>query len=129
MDMLVFIVVLELFVQYLPKVITESFTVSIFTAVILKLLIDGISWLEHRAQGWVSRREGSGWRALGLVVTFLILFLSKFVVLEVIDIIFGDRVSLGGFMDVALLVVTLILVRGLVTLCYYRLGEHGSSRN
>jgi NADPH:quinone reductase-like Zn-dependent oxidoreductase len=40
-----------------------------------------------------------------------------------------DRVSLGGFMDVALLVVTLILARGLVTWCYYRLGEHGSSRN
>ena len=81
MDMLVFIVVLELFVQYLPKVVTESFTVSIFTAVILKLLIEGITWLEHRAQGWVTRREGSGWRALGLVVTFLILFSSKFVVL------------------------------------------------
>ena len=60
---------------------------------------------------------------------FLILFSSKFVVLEVIDIIFGDRVSLGGFMDVALLVVILILARGLVTWCYYRLGEHGSSRN
>ena len=43
MDVLVFIVVLNLFVEYLPKVITESFTISIFTAVVLKLLIDAIA--------------------------------------------------------------------------------------
>ena len=65
MDVLVYIVVLNLFVEYLPKVITESFTISIFTAVVLKLLIDAITGLEHRVSGWFKRREGSGWRHSG----------------------------------------------------------------
>ena len=42
---------------------------------------------------------------------FSILFFSKFVVLEIIGIIFGDRVSLGGFIEVALLVLSMILAR------------------
>ena len=51
--------------------------------------------------GWFKRHEGSGWRLLGLVTMFAILFLSKFVILEVIDIVFGDRVTLGGFIEVS----------------------------
>lgn len=125
-DVLVYIVVLGLFVEYVPKVITESFTITIFTAVVLKLLIDAIARLEHRVSGWFKRREGSGWRVLGLVTMFAILFISKFVILEVIDIVFGDRVTLGKFIEVAVLVVTMILARQGVAWTYRRLGERGS---
>ena len=123
--MLVFIVVLNLFVEYVPRVITESFTISIFTAVVLKLLIDAIARLEHHVSGWFKRRQGSGWRLLGLVTMFAILFFSKFVVLEVIDIVFGDRVTLGGFIEVLVLVLTMILARLGLTWTYRRLGEQG----
>ena len=122
-DVLVYIVVLNLFVEYVPKVITESFTISIFTAVVLKVLIDAIAGLEHRVRGWFSERDAPIWRALGVVTVFSILFISKFVVLEIIDIIFGERVSLGGFIEVALLVVTMILARRSVTWIYRRLGD------
>ncbi len=122
-DVLVYIVVLNLFVEYVPKVITESFTISIFTAIVLKLLIDVIAGLEHRVRGWFSGREGPIWRASGVAAVFSILFISKFVVLEIIDIIFGDRVSLGGFIEVASLVVTMILARRGVTWVYRRLGD------
>ena len=108
-DVLLYIVILNLFVQYVPKVVTESFTISIFTAVVLKLLIEVIARLEHRVRGWFDQREGQVWRALGVATMFSILFLSKFVVLEVIDIIFGDRASLGGFIEVVALVLSLIL--------------------
>lgn len=122
-DVLVYILVLNLFVQYVPKVITESFTVSIFTAVILKLLIDAIAGVEHRVRGWFNKRQGPVWRALGVVAVFSILFISKFVVLEVVDIVLGDRVALGGFIEVALLVLTMILARRSVTWAYRRLGD------
>ena len=62
-----------------------------------------------------------------MVALFSILFISKFVVLEIIDIVFGDRVSLGGFIEVALLVVTMILARRSVTWAYRRLGERGAT--
>jgi hypothetical protein len=125
-DVLVYIVVLGLFVEYVPSVVTESFIISIFTAVVLKLLIDAIAGLEHRASDWFKRREGSGWRVLRLVTMFSILFLSKFAILEIIDIVFGDRVTLGGFVGVALLVVTMILARLALTWTYRRLGDRQS---
>jgi hypothetical protein len=90
--------------------------------VVLKLLIDAIARLEHQVSGWFKRREGSGWRVLGLVTMFSILFFSKFVILEVIDIVFGDRVSLGKFIEVAVLVVTMILARLGLNLNAMRLG-------
>ena len=121
-DVLLYIVILNLFVQYVPKVITES-----FTAVVLKLLIEVISRLEHRIRGWFDQREGQVWRALGVVTMFSILFLSKFVVLEVIDIIFGERVSLGGFIEVVVLVLSLILGRLGVRWVYGRLGQRAST--
>jgi hypothetical protein len=125
-DVLVFIVVLNLFVEYLPRVVTESFTISIFTAVVLKLLIEAIAGLEHRVSGWFKRREGSGWRLLGLVTVFAILFFSKFVILEVIDFVFGDRVTLGGFIEVFVLVLTMLLARLGLTWTYRLLGRQGS---
>ena len=54
---------------------------------------------------------------------FAILFFSKFVVLEVIDIVFGDRVTLGGFLEVLVLVLTMILARLGVAWVYRRLGD------
>ena len=126
-DVLVYVLVLNLFVEYVPKVVTESFTISIFTAVVLKLLIDTIARLERRVRGWFAEREGPIWRALGVAVVFSILFISKFVVLEIIDVVFGDRVSLGGFIEVALLVVTMILARRSVTWVYRRLGERAAT--
>jgi hypothetical protein len=106
-----------------PKVVTESFTISVFTALVLKLLIDAIAKLEHGVKGWFNQHEGWAWRAFGVTTMFSILFLSKFFALEVIDVVFGDQVSLGGFIEVALLVLTMILARLGVTWAYRRLGE------
>ena len=39
---------------------------------------------------------------------------SKLVVLELVDLVFGDKVSLGGFVSVTLLVVVLLLSRSAV---------------
>jgi hypothetical protein len=39
---------------------------------------------------------------------------SKFVVLELVDLVFGDAVSLGGFISVTLLIVALLVARSVV---------------
>jgi hypothetical protein len=126
-DVLVYIVVLELFVEYAPWVISESITMSMFVALVLKVLIGAIARLEHHVIGWFSHREGPVWRALGLATVFAILFLSKFVVIEVIAIVFGDRVEIGGFVGVVVLVVALILAPAGINWVYRRLGEADSA--
>ncbi len=121
-DILVYIVVLNLFVEWVPTVVIDSFTISIFTAIVLRLLVLAITGFEHRVSAWFEHREGTVWKVLRIAAVFAILFFSKFVVLEVIDIVFGDTVELGQFIEVAIIVVTLILVRLGVRLIYERLA-------
>jgi hypothetical protein len=44
---------------------------------------------------------------------------SKLVVLELVDLVFGDSVSLGGFIPVTLLVVALLMSRAAVRRLLY----------
>ena len=46
--------------------------------------------------------------------TTITVFGSKFVVLELVNLVFGSRVDLGGFVSVTLLIVVLLLARSAV---------------
>ena len=59
---------------------------------------------------------------LGFVVIFSILFLSKFLILEIVNLVFGDRVELGHFVEVVVLIVSMILARAIADWIYKRLG-------
>ena len=99
-DVLVYTVVLNLFVEHLDAVVIDSFTISIFTAVLLKLMLDVILGFEHNVNEFFAQKEGAVYRVLGTVSMFAILFLSKFLILEVVDIVFGDHVDLGHLIEV-----------------------------
>ena len=118
-DVLVYTLVLNLFVEYWDAIVIDSFTISVLTAVVLKILLDLLTTVEHRVNAFVSRFS----KVLGFVSLWLVLFLSKFVILEVIDIIFGEHVELGGFLDVVVLVITLMVARELTVRIYLALGE------
>ena len=117
-DVLVYIVVLNVFVEYMDAIVIDSFTISIFTAVVLKILLDILTSVEHRVSHFFSKFH----KVLGFLSMWAVLFLSKFVILEVIDIIFGDHVELGKLLDVILLVLALMISRVLVQKAYDSLG-------
>lgn len=123
-DVLIYIIVLNLFVEYNSKIIIDSFTISIFTAILLKILLEVILKLEHR----VSERFKS-YKALRIFLVWLVLFGSKFLILEVVDLVFGDHVELGKFLDVILLVIALMVAREVFQRIYVSLGNQkpGSS--
>ena len=118
-DVLVYTVVLNLFVEYAEAIVIDSFTISIFTAVVLKILLDLLTLAEHHVKEFFDRFS----KVLGFLSMWLVLFLSKFVILEVIDIIFGDHVELGKFLDVVVLIITMMVVRELTVRAYAALGE------
>ena len=117
-DVLVYTVVLNLFVEYADAIVIDSFTISLFTAAVLKVLLDLLTMVEHHVSGFFSKFH----KVLGYLSMWLVLFLSKFVILEVIDIIFGDHVELGKFVDVVVLVLSLMIARALVERAYVALG-------
>ena len=129
MTLLAYITVLNLWVEFNPSVVIDSFIISIATAAVLLLLLVVILGLEHRVKHWFAQREGRVYRVLGTVSTLLILFLSKFVILEVIDIVFGEHVDLGHFIDVLVLVLLLIVAQKLMVLIWDAIGDASSPAN
>jgi hypothetical protein len=110
-DVFVYVVVLNLTVEYFPAVISETFTLSLLTAVLLKLSLEAVIILKGRAL--VRFRDAISVRAkvIAAVLLWLVAAGSKFAVLGLVDLVFGDAVSLGGFVSVTLLVVSLLLSR------------------
>ena len=121
-DVLVYIVVLNLFVEFSDAVVIDSFWISILTAVLLKAMLDAIIGFEHRVAAFFDAHDGTLWTVGKYLSVWAVLFLSKFVILEAVDIVFGDEVELGKLLDIILLVLALMLARGLFARAYRELG-------
>jgi len=113
-DVLVYVVVLNLAIEYFPSVISETFTVSLLTAVLLKAVLEIVVAAKGRVlvglRGATSRAGKLG----GVGLLWLVAVGSKFLVLELVDLVFGSSVELGGFLQVTGLVICLLGSRALV---------------
>lgn len=110
-DLFVYVVVLNLFVEYLPVVISETFTLSLLTALLLKGVLELVVAAKKRVRSWFTAATRPAGKALAALGLWAVLFGSKFVVLELVHLVFGDAVQLGGFFSVTLLIVVLMLAR------------------
>jgi hypothetical protein len=110
-DLFVYVVVLNLAIEYVPSIISEGFTLSLLTAVLLKIALEVVihfkSTILHRLRMATTPRA----KISAGILLWVVAAGSKLVVLELVDLVFGDAVSLGGFVPVTLLVMTLLLSR------------------
>jgi uncharacterized membrane protein len=113
-DLLVYVVVLNLFVEHAPSVLSETFTLSLLTAVLLKVVLEVVVVAKQRVKRRWRRASSRLGKVGAAALLWLVLVGSKLVVLQVVDLVFGARVSLGGFVPVTLLIVTLLLSRSVV---------------
>ena len=113
-DVFVYVVVLNLFVEYLPRVISETFTVSLLTAVLLKGVLEVVLVAKMRVVGRFRQASTPVAKIVAALMVWAVVFGSKFLVLEMVNVVFGDRISLGGFFSVTLLIITLLVSRAAV---------------
>ena len=113
-DVFVYVVVLNLAVEYVPSVISEGFTLSLLTAVLLKVALEVVIFLKGRIVLRMKAADSRRAKAGTALLLWVVAVGSKIVVLELVDLVFGDQVSLGGFVSVTLLVVVLLLSRSAV---------------
>jgi hypothetical protein len=122
-DIAVYLVVLGLFIQFFPQVISETFVLALLTAILLKVVLE----IVLAAKKWVVGRLRSASSVAGRVTAGATLLLvlpgSKFLVLELTAVVFGGAVELGGFFVVTALIVTLMLARGAVRFLLERGGR------
>jgi hypothetical protein len=118
-DVFVYVVVLNLAIEYVPSVISESFTLSLLTSVLLKIALELVillkSWVITKLRAATTRRA----KIAAALSLWVVAAGSKLVVLELVDLVFGDAVSLGGFIPVTVLVVALLVSRAAVRRLLY----------
>ena len=120
---LVDLVVLGLFAEYWEHVSADSFTIMLLAAVLLQVLLKLTIVLEHRVAAFFNARPGGFNKFMRFFTAWLILFGSKFVILEALALAFGDRLRFGGpFHGIVVLIVVVVvmLVVEAVLVKFYR---------
>lgn len=110
-DVFVYVTVLNLAAQLVPGVITESFAVSLLTAVLLKLVLEVALRVKLAVKARMRTAPTLPLKVLFVGALILNIAGSKFLVLWLEDVLFGDAVSLGGFWEVTLLIFALMGAR------------------
>ena len=111
-DVLVYLVVLGVFIQLFPAVISETFLLSLLTAILLKLVLELVLWAKKRILARIRTAETLVPRVVNVAALLLVLPGSKLLVLELVALVFRDAVQLGGFFSVTALIIVLMLARG-----------------
>lgn len=110
-DVFVYVVILNLATQFFPTVLTESFTISLLTAIMLKLVLELVLLGKTRVLRRIRGSSTLSRRIVSIGMLVLLLPASKFLVLWLEDLVFGDAVSLGGFWPATLLIFALMGAR------------------
>ena len=123
---LIDLAVLGLFNEHSDKVHVESFTVALMAAIVLQALLKLTIIAEHRLLARFKGKTGAAWKALKYFCAWLILFGSKFVILEALSLVFGHSVKFEGIYHgivwLIIVVVTMVVVEELVVRLYRRLA-------
>ena len=110
-DVFAYVVVLNLAAEYFPAVVTETFTLSLLTAILLKVVLEGVVAVKDRLKARFKAATTPAGKVLAGLLLWALLIASKFVVLELIAFFFADYVKLGGFFVVTALILELMVVR------------------
>jgi hypothetical protein len=120
------LVVLGLFDQYSDKVAVDSFSTMLLAAVVLQILLKLTIVVEHKILAKFEGRTGGLWKFSKFFTAWLILFGSKFVILEALDVAFGDSVrfegAFHGIVWLIIVVVAMLLAEELVLRIYRKLA-------
>ena len=123
---LIDLVVLNLFVEYSGKVFVDSFSISLLAAILLQVLLKLTIWFEHKVAAFFKARPGGFMTFMRWFCAWLVLFGSKFVILEALTFTFGDAVRFEGrfhgIITLIVVVVVMLLAEELVVRFYRRLG-------
>lgn len=93
---LIDLVVLNLFNEYWSNVSIEHFSISLLTALLLQVLLQLTIAIEHRVANIFKGKPNIKAKVSRVLSTWIILFISKLVILQVLSYAFGDSVVFGG---------------------------------
>ncbi|KAA8666671.1 hypothetical protein [Vibrio gigantis] len=124
---LVDLTVLNFFDEYWDFVNIESFTISFAAAILLQLLLKLSIGLEHKLADYFKSKPGTAPKIYRGLSSYVILVGSKFVMLEAINILFGDKVDFSGPWNGVVaffaVVFTILVAEVIVSKIYFALDD------
>ena len=123
---LVDLVVLGLFDEYSDKVWVSGFTIMLLAAVLLQLLLKATIAVEHKVAAYFKSKPGGFMKFMRFFCAWLVLFGSKFVILEALSLAFGESVKfegvLHGIVWLIIVVVTMVIAEEIVVRIYRKMA-------
>jgi hypothetical protein len=123
---LIDLVVLGLFSEFSSKVHVRDFTTMLLASILLQILLKVTIVAEHKVLHLFDGKTGAAWKSLKYFTAWLILFGSKFVILEALSLAFGDYVQFHGVFHgivwLIIVVVTMLAAEELVFRFYAKLA-------
>ena len=123
---LIDLLVLNLFAEYWDKVFVDTFTTSLLAAILLQLLLKLTIWAEHLVAAPFKGKPGGFNKFMRYFMAWLVLFGSKFLILEALALAFGKNVHFVGWMHgiipLIVVVVVMLIAEEFVVRLYRKLG-------
>jgi hypothetical protein len=124
---LIDLVVLNLFVEYSQNLFIDSFTTSLFAAVLLQVLLKLTLAVEHKIAAFFKARGGGWMTFLRFFFAWLVLFGSKFVILEALTLAFGEKVRFSGVFNgivtLIVVIIAMLVAEEAIVRLFRRLGD------
>lgn len=123
MGTLIYILVLGLFNDYTSVVEATSFSIVVYASIILELLTYGAFLLKKIVVDKFKNRTGNSQKLLMVFCVWLVLFLSKFVFIGVVNMILGNYINIHGFFGILLIVLSVTVIHQLADKLFTSLGD------
>lgn len=123
---LVDLTVLGLFNEYWELVVIATFSVALTASLLLQILLKITFKIEHRVSAYFNNKSGKASKVMKFISLWAILFFSKILILEAINVAFGDQVLfLGpyhGIVAFVVVIIAILLAEGLISKIYKMLA-------
>ena len=120
---LIYVAVLGLFNDYTSIVSAKSFSTIIYASTVLEILTYFAFKLKNIIIAQLKNREGAIYKVLMFFSVWLIMFLSKFVFIWALDLVFGNYIAINGFFGILLVVLSVTIVHKFAYLIFHKLGK------
>ncbi len=94
---LIYSVVLGFFADYTNVLFTTSYSTTFSMALVMQVMVFPTLLLKKKIANWFKGRSGKYTKFAMVMSLWLVMFLSKFVFLAVLDIVFSGSVEIRGF--------------------------------
>lgn len=120
---LIYAVVLGFLNDYTNIVYAKSFSYIFFASLVLEILTYFTFVLKSVVLKRLRNSKYGHHKTLAVFIIWLILFVSKFVFVEIIDLLFGNDVNIHGFFGILLVVASVTIIHRVAEDIFRRLGH------